>query len=284
MNRSDLEFFYRTITPKPLDEIRINILKEDFSSVFNEKDKKIIENFWKEKILKINPKSFSKPNGLATLFDTSNGNYSFKTTEFKDYVAVSRTSKKRNLTLQAYERMRVAAVGAYLITSDGSIFVHKRSKKATHAPDLYDSSCAGLCILERGEISLERLIYEKIQRELGLGKNEFILRGLVGIHSSKGSDYSGMFDISLETNLNSKELTKRIRDKPFENYRFVKREKLANFIIKHCGAMMDMAGDGAGTLCGALNEEEFIYVIEKLKKLGKRINFGRLEEGEFVND
>ena len=275
--RADIEFFYKPENPVSLDSVKTQVEDKDFSLKIEDKD--IIEQIWFRDVLSLNPKAFS--GALATLYDTQNG-LTYNRTEFKHYVAISRTSKSKELDSDLYNHMRVAAVGASLELADGSIFVHRRSPKATHCPNLLDSSCAGLCFVEWGNLNPKKALLEKLKRELGLNSEEVQIKGLVGIHSAGSPDFSSLFDIALKTNLSPQELEKRLKPGAFLEYTFVPKNKLADYIVKHYASENDMIGDGAATLMGALGREQFYYVVGKIKDSGKRVEFGRLENNVFV--
>ena len=128
--------------------------------------------------------------------------------------------------------MRVAAVGASLLTCDEKILVHRRDLNATHCGGMLDSSCAGLCQIYDGKLDPRRSLYEKLERELSLKSEDIELIGLSGIHSAYSPDFSNMFDFKLRTDLTSEEVAERIK-KNFKDFTFVPKEAIGEFIINH---------------------------------------------------
>jgi hypothetical protein len=280
--RNEVEYLYRPQKPVAIGSLKLTSTGEDFSRLLTLKDKEEMEEVWRE-VQDKSPKSFSKPKGLATLSSVKGGEILYDFTEFKEYVSVSRTSDRRNLSEKAYDNMRVLAVGATLEMSDGSIFVHRRPYESTHVAGLIDSSCAGLCLTENEIVNPEKSITFKLERELKVSSKEVQILGVNGIHSSGNPDFSGLIDISLKTKLTPEELTERIRD-TFPEYWFVPKKDLGDFVFERYAARNDMVGDGAMILLSSLGNKEFYRVIKDLKKARKKIEFGALERGVFVEN
>ena len=181
--------------------------------------------------------------------------------------------------------MRILAVGAYLETGDGTILVHRRPSNATHAPNLIDSSCAGLCkIYDGGVIKPQTDLEEKMFRELGLKPSDATLLGVTNVHSSEAPDFSGMISFGLKTHLAPEELKPGINPKTASGYFFVPKRQLVDFIIDKYTGTREMVGDGAAVLMGALDRDQFNYTVRQIKESGKRVEFGNLESGFLVKN
>lgn len=268
----------------------------------NREDRLFVETFWKGTIKKENPCAWSESHDLATLVEISGDPFrslvpgiQVCTTEFKDYVAIMRSSgmQPRPMSRALYDAMRVVAVGAALRTSDGKVLVHRRSAEATHAPNRIDCSCAGLCHLtpER-QIDIVTDLAEKLQRELGMDFSELSAIGLTGIHSSAEPDFSGMFDFCLQTFLESKQVEERIKtlekerveagtSPTFSEYFFVSEADLPRFVLKHYCETGDMVGDGAAALLGLTDNTTFFETVKQIQKCGREWRFGNLTNSDF---
>ena len=282
--RHEIEFYYRPEKPVPFSSLTAHLLEEDFSSLKTEHDVQLIENRWNgivEAAERNGKKVFSKPRGLAMLFDTQGTTLAYKTTEYKDYNSVSTTSNEKSLSPRLYETMRVAAVGATLELGDGSIFIHRRSYQATHVAGVIDSSCAGLCFVRDGKINPEQDLLQKLEKELGLKREEVEIKGIVGIHSAYAPDFSGLIDVALKTPLMPGDLAVRTKDIDFPERLYVLKEDLPDFVYHHYIEDKDMVGDGAAILLSCLDEKKFRESIEKMQRAGKDISFGNLVQGTF---
>lgn len=259
----------------------MKVLDRDFSTRATSDDRRILDENWAGVLAKASdPKPFSKPHGLATLYDTQGGVLSYETTEFKDYLGISTLScGERPLRKTLYDHMRVAAVSSALILADDTVFVHQRSEKATHAAGLYDASCGGLCHVDpQGNLNPAKWLAEKLKRELKISPEEVRNVRLTGVHSCAAPDFSGMFSVSLESPLESGQLRERLGAQDAA-YDFVPRAHLAEYVFDHFVTRKDMAGDGVAVLLASLPEQEFKDSIARLRQAGTSIEFGTLING-----
>jgi len=295
--RAEIEFFYTPESPVSPEALNVTMSGTEFSRHIAESDKPIIEQVWHDKVLIANPKATAGP--LATLASSHNGVLVCDASNFKDYVATTRTSlnpdfdkelralslDERRLQPDFYGRMRILAVGAYLETGDGTILVHRRPSNATHAPNLIDSSCAGLCkIYDGGIINPRKDLEEKMSRELGLNPSDATLIGVTNVHSSEAPDFSGMISFGLKTSLAPEQLKPIINPKTASEYFFVPKDKLVEFVVDKYIRTREMVGDGATVLMGALDRDQFNYVVQQIKVSRRRVEFGNLENGFLVKD
>src|SRR3989344_1218335 len=168
----EVEIYQRFHPPIDYREMSVRVTKRDFSDNLTARDREKIEDEW-QRASKEKPGIFSVPKGLATLCDTQNGVLTFDTTDFKTYLAISRTQRGQNLlSRDAYTLMRIAAVGAALYLEDDSIFIHRRKKNSSHVPNAWDSSVAGLVHIKGNEVNFLYALHEKLQRELGFSNGE----------------------------------------------------------------------------------------------------------------
>lgn len=277
--RRAIEIFLRNDSPAPIFTLPTKINGESFAKDLQETDMDIIKDNWEE-VIKLNSRVFSLPNGLVTLYDTTNG-LEYRYTDFMQYVTICRTSKSRNLSKSSYENMRVGAIGCALDLADGTVFVHKRSEKATHAASLWDSSFAGLLQVKNESVSLEEAIYEKLDNELNLKPHEITLRGVTGVHSSASPDFSGTITLAATTKLGTQEFKKRIVPGAYSDYEFVPINQLPSFIVDHYVERGDLLGDGTATLLGMLDKLEFHNTVSKINRNFPAIVLGELRKGVF---
>lgn len=295
--RSELEFFYRPENPVQLSDISLKVLPGDFDQFTSVDDKEKIANFWKRK-LETHPGSKTEKD-LATMYnlrveDPSLGgkpSAEFLVTEYMVYNCIANTGiedhKKRLLSSQAHDKMRVAAVGVALRTSDDRVLVHMRSNEA-HSAGIMDSSCAGLMHIYDGSLDLLKDIQEKYTRELGISPEEIKVLGVTDIHSSEVREFSGMFSLSAETPLSSKELSDRIpslKKGGFKSYEFVPHENLGKHVIeKYTEGERPMYGDGVAVLLSSLGVGEADKYIKQIQNRGRSITESRLvKTGSYAN-
>ena len=267
-----IEIYQRYYPPRNYEEMPVRLTKRDFSDNLKSKDKERIEDEW-QAALKKNPGIFSVPRELATLYDTQNGILTFDTTDFKTYLAISRTWRGLNfLPAKAYNLMRIAAVGAVVYLEDGYVFVHKRAKNATHVPNAWDSSVAGLAHIRNGrEINFLHDLYEKLQRELYFTQEEIEASGIkvTGVHSSREPDFSGAMSFAVHTTLRRSAIERRARGR-FEEYTILKKKELTEFILaNYIGD--DVCLDGAATLLQSLPQTQFSDLVNKINACKPKI-------------
>ena len=287
--RSQIEIFY---TPKNAPK-NLEIIVDDkfYGDSYSPADRKTTDDFW-EKLLAESKKNKTpeptSPRVRATLDSVDkDGRVYCRTTDFRDYVAISRIPEK--LSEKARDGMRVAAVAAYLLTNDGYILVHKRSTKATHSPGYLDSSCAGLCTVEKGKINPVKDIEGKLKAELGIEMKDVQEVKFTGVHSCAAPDFSGMFTYGLVTKLTNKEVEERVnkamkegKGGRLDSYELVKRDDLVKYLVDHYLVKKDMVADGLTTLMGALTNEEYEALLKKVKGSGIETRVGLLKDGVCV--
>lgn len=280
--------------PEDLEKINLVISNQTYMGNALSSDQKVIEESWANvegSVRKEGGKIFSKPN-LAVFHDLDErGNIFCKTTEYKVYNAVSRSSQGLAPILSSsfYDTMRIATIGSFLKSADDFILVHRRSKKAPHVPGFLDASCAGLCIINNGSVNPVNDLSKKLNEELNMSYDDMTSVHLKGIHSCASPDFSGLFSFGLETSLSNDDISKRMEDKTpdslhtkFAGYEFIPRNVLADFIIYHYTKIKDMTGDVAMVLTHALNPDEARYVLSQLKDSGVSVKTGALSKGYFV--
>lgn len=291
--RKGIELFY---LPEESDNLSLNIKVDssNYGDIFNEKDRRFTESFWG--VISEEAKRYGRPlpttcKILATLHSVDLRNLVFKTTEFKDYVAITRNFER--FADEARNGMRVAAVAAYLLSAEDSILVHRRSTKSTHSPGYLDGSCVGLCATTKNGKSLDpkRDLAKKLEEELGLTMELIKETSFSGLHSYGAPGFSSTFTYGLTTNLGQEDISKRVDEAMkksgvgrLSSYEFVNRKKLADYLIKHFIGRKDMAGEGLMALMGALDKSEFDYVMDRIKRSGFSVQKGRLSEGKFLKN
>ena len=280
---SRIEFFYKPETPVDVSSLTIRIYDRDFSEIINASDNKTIEEVWQRLREEKGDKIFSKPRSLGTLYDARGNILTFRPTEFKVYIATTLSHEQRSLSQQIYDSMRVGAVGVCVRTIDGVTFINRRSPHVTHAKNLIDSSAAGFVpINQSGKLDFSNAVYEKLRRELKITPEEVISLKLTAVHHAYEPDFSGMCDFVVETNLEKGDLERRIDPNSFAEHFFISQRELPAFIIDHYIVRQDMVPDGCATLLSSLNHQASLELIEQLRRLGKSIKFGNLEDNLFI--
>lgn len=282
----EIEIYQRYYPPINYEEMTINLSERDFSHNLTAKDRRRIEYEW-QTALKEKPRIFSIPRGLATLNDTQDGILKLDITDFKTYLAISRTHKKPNsLSAKIYGSMRIAAVGAAVYLDDGGIFIHKRAKNATHVPNSWDSSVAGLVDIQKAKgINFLYALYEKLQRELNFSQEEIKASEIkvTGVHSSREPDFSGTIDFLVRAPVKRLVLENRIkRSKEFEEYTIIGEQELPNFILSHY-AGSKVCLEGCATLLLSLPSKPYKKTLQDLKRRGRQIEYGLLRNGDFIH-
>lgn len=280
-----LEFYFVPKQPLNHKRMRNSLIQGDFEDSLLKKDKLLIKNEW-SKLLSKNYKIYSIPKNLAFLYGFHEKNAIFKTTNFRDYIATSRTFHKSvQLNPKAYNLMRVAAVGVAVKSEDNFIIIHKRSKNATHCQGYYDSSVAGLVPIENDKFYFEKKVKECLKRELSILEKDIIRLSISGLHSSRDEGLSGMYTFFAETKLNKTELIDRFSKTFGEKFILMPYKSLKSFIIQKFSEKNNLLClDGAATLSRCLPLSEFYETTDILTKRGMVIKFGRLEKGKFIED
>ena len=123
-----------------------------------------------------------------------------------------------------------------------------------------------------------------MSRELGLNPSDATLIGVTNVHSSEAPDFSGMISFGLKTSLAPEQLKPIINPKTASEYFFVPKDKLVEFVVDKYIRTREMVGDGATVLMGALDRDQFNYVVQQIKVSRRRVEFGNLENGFLVKD
>lgn len=282
--RADIEYLFKPDEILPLKDLRMLVTRGTYGDYLSDVDKGIIDKEW-DKVKVRNPQAFSRPRSLATLNNVRDGILLFEATEFKEYMAVTHTSEERSMSPAAYLNMRVGAVAAALEVPGEKIFVHRRSYDATHVPGMLDSSTAGVCFVQDYMfLDPKASILNKSARELRLEENEVQVLGTTGVHSAEAPDFSGMINVAIRTDISESEMRDRIAkaEVDISELFFVPRLELDDFVYEHLVMEKDMVGDGAMTLLSMLPNDEFSASIDKLRRSGVDIQFGRLSNFRLV--
>lgn len=280
--RPDIELLYKPEEAVPLDGIRIIIGDEDFSARVNNDDIVKIESIWRAAKSK-NDTLFSLGRSLSTLHDTREGRFSYNTTDYKHYLAVTSTHQDKTLSRDLYETMRIAGMDITLQLAEELVFVHRRPYDASHVPGLLDSSAGGICRNDdSGNLNPKDSFKKIIQRELNLSMEEIVNYQLAAIHCAYAPEFSAVFDIVAVTNLERKQLEERIEPGIFAEFEFVPRINLATYVLDHFISRGDMCTDGVMTLLASLDHQEFLEAVRKIRQSNKTIESGHLEDGKFV--
>ncbi len=281
-NGGVIQVYFKPVVPIPISEVRIGLYDNDFANLLTAEDDAVIEKVWSEVVREKGGKVFSKPKGLGTLYDTQDGVFTFRPTEFKVYLATTLTCDQRSLNPAVYNQMKVGAVGAVVRLGDGTVFVHQRSANATHGKNVLDSSVAGVGFTdETGKPNFQKSLYEKLAREMKIMPEEVSRVAVTGFHHASAPDFSGMLTCVVETPLESGHIEERIKDSSFEEHHFVPEDNLADFIFRHYGEGNDMIPDGCATLMASLDARIYEQLRYELRRLGRKITFGTLVAGHF---
>ena len=187
----DIEIYEHYEIPMKLSWILTRVEDRDFSEepFFTEGDRSEVERIWQDVVAERGDSVFSEPKTRGTLYDTTRESSTFRTTDFKTYLAVTQSHKERTLSEGVYRNMRVSAVGGALVTQDGKVFIHKRSKNATHVPNAWDSSVAGRADVDGATIDFEKTIYGALRRELKIVQAEINQVRITGLHTAHDPDF-----------------------------------------------------------------------------------------------
>lgn len=277
----NLQIFLKTKKPLSPGFLEAKIHGGNFSEFLSEEDACFIEQQWKLRKEQYGEAIFSGK--LGSLFDIQGNYFYFKTTEFRDYLAISSSYDEQNMSKHIYNMMRASVVGAAVYCSDGKVFVQRRPLTATHAPGYLDSSVAGFCHPDcKGNLSLVDAVLEKLQRELHVNKDEIDTLDLAGAHSSPAPDFSGGFAFYVTTSLSSEALGKRANAEYVCENHAIRIEHLPDFITHHFAVRGDMIGEGCAVLLASLEYSSFHKTVSRINHLKKKISFGTLKQGMFV--
>jgi len=251
---------------------RINTeMKEDPVVVASQWDTARIQRHWQKQ--SANPKIYSTPNSLATLFDSSATNCVFRPT---DYKTVSAVYRDRNLTEMLRKQMRIASVSGTVILKDGYIPVQRRAEDLLIAPGMLDSSFAGLVQISNGWLNHKKVAYGKLENELGIPDKTVKKMELRGMHSSE-RELTAMFDYRIRVSMKRSDLS--INKDLVSEVIFVRENDLPDFVFRHYMKKRDMIGDGVGTLSSSLSKDEFFALVKRMEGV---IEKGYIDENEFV--
>ncbi len=258
-------------------DLKVPVVDRDFSELLNDEERGLIEENWKKVLEESSGKAFYKPKGVGCLYECSSGNPSFITSDFKTYVAISRNYTNPIFSNYSLNGMRVSAVGGVVRTNDGKIFVHKRSKKATHVAGAVDSSIAGICHVKEGYLDFKGTIMDKLEKELKTSSEDVLDVRFTGIHSSREPDFSGMYTFDISANLDEPQLRERAESSPFEEFYFVDENKLEDFVLRDFNPSQPICLDGCATFLKSMPRDSFDRTVYQLKRNGIEFYFGDLK-------
>ncbi len=179
--------------------------------------------------------------------------------------------------------MRVSSVGGVVQSIDGYTIIHKRPKDATHVPDVYDASIAGLAHINNNEIDFQFYLKKKFP-ELEINSSEVNYIKATGLHSTKAPDFSGMYTFLVQTNLELGLLAEKARNSFKNRFIIIPPGALPDFIVDNYKDSEISCLDGGVTLASSLPHQEFLETIDRWKRKGTTIEFGQLKEGIFIPD
>jgi len=166
--------------------------------------------------------------------------------DFKAHIARQDMKKGLPLSEKARQKISVLAVAAIVKSSDGKVAVRKRVGE-TFAPDWYDTSASGICIVKDEKTSHIKTMWSALERELELKETdveEAVISGL-----TKSWDYGGlMVDYSVNAKLTAKQINRRLKEsksrKP--NLTWLEIKDLPFFIRdNYDGCLDDLVGAAA---------------------------------------
>ncbi|MAE13136.1 hypothetical protein CMO92_01100 [Candidatus Woesearchaeota archaeon] len=274
---------YKLSVPRTLTT-DIQIENTLFTDALTEEERQQIGEFWnqiKEQARQAgkNP-PFSKPNGLGTLFDTTDS-ITYNQTQFKEYLFVSRNPEA--LPPEKRNRMKVSSVGATVWSKEGYTIVHRRHKDADHVPNVYDASVAGLCQNTNRTLNFDSALTEKLERELGITHNHIEDISPTSLHSCGSPDFSGMFTYSIQTNLSLSEIAEKALERWGPHFVILPPDEIPDFVIDNYGTGPACL-DGAVTLAAAISTTYYQRTLDGLKEKGRTIASGYLEDGTFYEN
>lgn len=285
MSGNDLEFLIKNRQSILPGSLQIRVEPRDFSTGFSPQDTEMVERHWAAILEQHKEKGlFSKPGSLGTLYEMTAGTCSFRTTEFKHWVAVHEDKEQRELSPSLYDAMRVSSVGGVLLLSDGYVAVQRRAPNLLCEPGKLDSSAAGFAHITDGTISFERAVRNKLHQELNIGPEEITRLTNTAVHSGRAYCYSGMWDFLIETSLDRRAVGQRLNRARVHECVYVNHSDLPEFIHKKYGCSNELLVDGAGALLASLDEEILYETVAQLRKDGKRIAFGTLRDGKLIDN
>jgi len=282
--KQTIQFLYRPDIHVDSYFIEGVVTGTDVSDALSNEERSIINKEW-EKVQREHQECYTKPRDLGSLCDTKLLPVMFfQTTDFKTYVSASRTAELNgDLNLSVYEKMRVAAVGAAVRLNDGNVLVHRRPPTSPHVPNKYDSGVAGLAhVTENGAFDFPRTVLEKLQRELRVERKAVEWMYLTAVHSSSAPDLTGTVDFILQLDMSFKQVQKRANPAYIQDMHSVPEEEIPNYVIQNFVENNYLIAEGAAVLLASLPYDQFREAVKKMNKKGKRISFGRLENGVFI--
>lgn len=254
------------------NSLKLPVTELDFSRFLTGAERGIIDKNWEKVLEESAGKAFYKPKGIGCLYLSPDSNASFMTTDFKTYVAISRCYNNPAFSSRTLDMMSVSSVGGVVRTSDGKVFVHRRSKKATHVPGAIDGSIAGICHVKDGYLDFKDAILSKLEKELKTSSSEVLDMKFTGIHSSREPDFSGMYTFDISTSLTKAQLSDRAKSSPFEEFYFIDENKLEEFILKEFNPSQPVCLDGCATFLASLPSQSFDKLVPQLREKGINIS------------
>lgn len=272
--------FYLTPDRAEGSPLIVPVTGRDFSSSLAAAEKKLVNCNWRAVFEESSGRAFYKPKGVGCMCKcSSEGGAEFMTTDFKTYVSISRYYDNSAFSSQTLDRMKVSSVGGVVRTIDGKVFIHRRSKKATHIPGAIDSSIAGICHVKNRFLNFRGAILSKLEKELKTFPEDILDMRFTGIHSSREPDFSGMYTFDISTSLSESQIADRAKSSPFEEFYFVGENKLEELILKEFNPSQPqpLCLDGCAALLAILPAPQFYKTAQKLIQNGINIQFGELK-------
>ncbi len=239
--------------------------------ILDDEEKRVVEQIWNTPY---GPASKGwKSNPIGWLCDTTNG-LKFGRSEYSIYLALALQTERFS------ERVRnsfCGAVGCAVTTADDYVVVQQRAAGLL-APSLFDSSAAGMIIIQNGQLNIEAQMEEKLCRELSLDSVSF---QFTGVHGSR--DYvSAQVTYACKVPLNFLELKEKANPRFTERIIGVNKRQLGDFLVSHYVAdnSPKVIGDGVGVFLASMEPTERDYYITLLNQRGAKISRAVLRDEE----
>ena len=246
-------------------------------------EEKIVDNW--DSQLKTGKFSYSAMVGSLWNVRKDNGVViaSYLPTKYHVYNAVACPHKSsKSLSNKLRELMRVSSIGGVILTLDDKVLVQRRSTNV-FAGGLLDSGVAGFSkVDEECRLNFDSAVFEKLERELDIFPKDVSLLCQTSLHSSMGHDYSGMIGYLIKVNMEFEKIKDKLNEKYIDNILPTSINQIPEFLFEHYVKREDMIGDGCALLLSILEPNAFMTTVQELKRRGKNIDFGILQEGKFV--
>ena len=162
--------------------------------------------------------------------------------------------------------------------------MHKRAKDATHVPNAWDSSVAGLVQVKDGKVNFQKALHEDLKREMSMTEEEIKASQIrvTGVHSSRAPDFSGTIDFVIHTTLTRKAIEDKLEGKKwFEEYAIISQKEIPDFILSNYTGNKEICPEGCAVLLLSLPPQEYRRTLKSLRKKGIFIEPGRLNKDRF---